>query len=140
MKKLLVWVLAASAVLCFASCKDKEEKAFKREAKEVAKIISEEESPLIGTWIKDLSGIPAMPAAMDIENNGKLIAYEDDGEVPGITPKKEKEFSWKTEGDFFIIDYGWETVTYYYHQEGKSITFSDMTARDTTATYTKRGE
>ena len=138
MNKRLVWVLISLAVLCFASCKDREEKAFKREAKEVAKSISKDKSHLIGTWIKDLSGIPAMPAAMEIKNDGKLITYEDDRGILGLAPKSGKEFSWKTEGDFFIIDYGWETVTYYYQREGKSITFSDVIARNTTATYTRK--
>ena len=138
MNKRWVWVLTAVAVLCFASCKDKEEKAFKREAKEVAKSISKDKSPLIGTWIKGLSDIPAMPAAMEIKNDGKLVAYEDDRWVMGLAPKNEKELSWKTEGGFFIIDYGWETVTYYYQKEGKSITFCDVITRNTTATYTRK--
>ena len=138
MKKRLVWVLTALAVLCFASCKDREERAFKREAKEVAKSISKDKPPIIGTWIKGISDIPDMPAAMEIKDDGKLLVYEGDRGALGLDPKNEKEFSWKTDGVFFIIDYGWETVTYYYRQEGKSITFSDVITRSTAATYTKK--
>jgi len=139
MNRRLIWVSAVFAVLCFASCKDKEEKAFKREEKQIAKSISEEDSFILGTWIKDISGAASMPDIMVIEKNGKLSAYEDnDGGELGLDPKKEKNYSWKTDGGFFIINYGWETVKYYYQLEGKSITFSDEITKNTTAIYTRK--
>jgi len=131
--------LALLAILCFASCKDREEKAFKREEKKVAKSISKDGSFLIGTWVKDRSSADSMPDIMIINYDGKLAAYEDnDGGELGLDPKKEKHFSWKTDGDFFIINYGWETVKYYYRQEGKTITFSDETTRNIIAIYTQK--
>jgi len=134
-----IQALALLAILCFASCKDREEKAFKREEKKTAKSISKDKSFLIGTWIKESSSGDSMPDVMIINNNGRMAAYEDnDGGELGLDPEKEKHYSWKTDGDFFIINYGWETVKYYYRQEGKTITFSDEITRNTTAIYTRK--
>jgi hypothetical protein len=121
------------------SCKDKEEKAFKREEKRIAKSISEEKSFILGTWVKDISGARSMPDIMVIKKDGKLAAYEDDngGEL-GLDPKKEKDLTWETEGDSFIINYGWETVRYYYVLEKNRLTFSDETTKETTAIYTRK--
>jgi len=139
MKKRLIFLLTAGLLLCFVSCKDKEEKAFKKEEKQVAKILSEEKPFILGTWVKDISGADSMPDIMVIKDDGKLAAYEDNygGEL-GLDPKKEKDYSWKTEADFFIIDKGWETVTYLYKLEEKSMTFFDEGTREITATYTKK--
>jgi hypothetical protein len=137
----LIWVPVVLAVLCFASCKDKEEKAFKKEEKQVAKILSEEKSFILGTWVKDISGADTMPDIMVIEENGRLAAYEDnDGGELGLDPEKEKGLTWETEGDSFIINYGWETVRYYYVLEENRLTFSDERTKKTTATYTRKLE
>ena len=133
-------MLALLAVLGFMSCKDKEERAFKREERQVEKSISKDELPIIGTWVKDISSADAsLPDVMEIKNGGKLAAYEDnDGGELGLDSKKEKIYSWKTEADFFIIDKGWETVTYLYEQEGKNMKFFDETTRKASATYTRK--
>jgi len=139
MNRRLIWVAAALAVLSLVSCKNKEEKAFQREKKEIEKSISEEKSFILGTWVKDISGADSMPDIMVIKEDGKLSAYEDnDGGELGLDPEKEKKLTWKTDGDFFIINYGWETLKYYYQLEGKSITFSDEITKKTTAIYTKK--
>ena len=137
MNKRVVWILTALAVLCFTACKDREEKAFKREAMEVAKSISEGKSPIIGTWIKEMSDVPAMPAAMEIKEDGKLVTYEDDGEL-GLDSEKGTHSSWKTEGDFFIFDHSRDTVKYYYKIEKKRITFFDAVTGNAAAAYTKK--
>lgn len=133
-------MLALLAVLGFMSCKDKEEKAFKKEKNQVEKSISEGELHIIGTWVKDISSADAsLPDVMEIKNDGKLSAYEDNdaGEL-GLDPKEEKIYSWKAEADFFIIDKGWEIVTYLYEQEGKSMKFFNEITKESSATYTKK--
>lgn len=132
-------MLTAGLVLAFVSCKDKEERAFKREERLVEKSLPDENSYLLGTWVKSKSSELSMPDVMIISKDGKLAAYEDnEGGELGLDPEKEQNFFWKTEANVFILDKGWEIVNFYYVLKEETLTLNDERTKNTTATYTKK--